>query len=222
MMAAAEQTAGPSAPETPAPLPVTAVKPASGRYFVNTHALSLRKAPDASAALVTILRFKEEVVLMGTADGWGKVRHKQRNIVAWANMRYLQPLAVSQPTPAAPPLTASQTASSASTVTAAQKPADLPAPAASSPPKETASTLSLGRYFVNTIELSVRNGPEISAPRITTLNFKDEVELLETSGGWGKVLDPRRDIVGWSSLRYLQPVTGDGPREVSQHKPAEP
>jgi hypothetical protein len=48
----------------------------------------------------------------------------------------------------------------------------------------------------------------MSAPRIATLNFNDEVELLETSGGWGRVRDVRRNIVGWSYMRYLAAGAG--------------
>jgi len=66
-------------------------------------------------------------------------------------------------------------------------------------------------YFVNIYYLALRDGPNMSAPQIATLNFKDEVELLDTSGGWGKVRDVRRNIVGWSSRRYLVPVTVDHP-----------
>jgi hypothetical protein len=51
----------------------------------------------------------------------------------------------------------------------------------------------------------------MSAPQIATLNFNDEVELLETSGGWGRVRDVRRNIVGWSYMRYFEPVAADGP-----------
>jgi len=51
----------------------------------------------------------------------------------------------------------------------------------------------------------------MSAPQIATLNFHDKVELLETSGGWGRVRDVRRNIVGWSYMRYLVPVTVDHP-----------
>ena len=43
----------------------------------------------------------------------------------------------------------------------------------------------------------------MSAPRIATLNLNDEVELLETSRGWGRVRDVRRNIIGWSYMRYL-------------------
>jgi hypothetical protein len=43
----------------------------------------------------------------------------------------------------------------------------------------------------------------MSAPKIATLNLDDEVELLETSGGWGKIRDVRRNIIGWSYMRYL-------------------
>lgn len=49
----------------------------------------------------------------------------------------------------------------------------------------------------------------MSAPQIDTLNFKDEVELLDTSVGWGRIREVRRDIVGWSNMRYLVPVKAD-------------
>jgi hypothetical protein len=49
----------------------------------------------------------------------------------------------------------------------------------------------------------------MSAPQIATLDFKDEVELLDTSGGWGRIREVRRDIVGWSYIRYLEPVKAD-------------
>jgi hypothetical protein len=58
-------------------------------------------------------------------------------------------------------------------------------------------------HVVKLHSLSLRDGPSKSAPRIATLKFNDEVELLETSGGWGRVRDVRRDIVGWSYMRYL-------------------
>ncbi|MCX5890304.1 MAG: SH3 domain-containing protein [Deltaproteobacteria bacterium] len=59
--------------------------------------------------------------------------------------------------------------------------------------------------------LALRDGPARSAPQIATLNFQDEVELLGTSGGWGRIREVRRDLVGWSNLRYLVPVTADHP-----------
>ena len=58
-------------------------------------------------------------------------------------------------------------------------------------------------YFVNVEGLALRNGADVSAPQIAILNFHDKVELLETSGRWGRVRDVRRNIVGWSSMRYL-------------------
>ena len=30
--------------------------------------------------------------------------------------------------------------------------------------------------------------------------IQDEVELLDTSDGWGRIRKVRRDIVGWSNL----------------------
>jgi hypothetical protein len=66
-------------------------------------------------------------------------------------------------------------------------------------------------YVVNVHYLALRDGPTMSAPQIATLNFHNKVELLETSGGWGRVRDVRRNMVGWSYMRYLVPVTVDHP-----------
>ena len=157
--------------------------------------------------------------------------------------------AVSEQTPAAPPTPASGTASSAITVPVVQaiavpaasetsSPPVVTTPAsspASSPPVVTIPTPSPAsaiaavtkptssppRYFVNNHGLSIRQGPDTSALLIDTLNFKDEVELLDTSGSWGRVRDVRRNIVGWAYMRYLQPLAADGPREVSQHRPSD-
>ena len=80
------------------------------------------------------------------------------------------------------------------------------APEPLSPPELKTPVPSPPLYFVNVYELALRDGPTMSASQIDTLNFKDEVELLDTSGGWGKIREVRRDIVGWSNMRYLVPV----------------
>jgi len=86
-------------------------------------------------------------------------------------------------------------------------------------------------YFVNVSSLALRDGPATGAPQIGTLQFNDEVELLDTSSGWGRVYDLRRNMEGWASLRYLQAVPADRPRSVPKRrapapkepaKPAEP
>ena len=75
-------------------------------------------------------------------------------------------------------------------------------------------------YFGNVSSLALREGPTTSASMITTLNFNDEVELMGTSDGWGNVRDLRRGIVGWASLRYLQPAPADRPRAVPPRRRA--
>jgi hypothetical protein len=65
--------------------------------------------------------------------------------------------------------------------------------------------------LVNIRRLALRDGPNRSAAWLANLKFKDEVELLDTSDGWGKIRELRRDIVGWSNMRYLVPVTADHP-----------
>jgi len=113
------------------------------------------------------------------------------------------PQAPAEQTPAAPPIRPTETAPSAPTAPAAQEPAVLSEPTTPSPTKVTTPTPSPSIYFVNVPYLALRAGPSMSAPRIATLNFHAEVELLETSGGWGRVRDVRRNIVGWSYMRYL-------------------
>ena len=75
-------------------------------------------------------------------------------------------------------------------------------------------------YFVNVSSLALREGPTTAAPQIGTLQFNDEVAILETNSGWARVGDVRRDRVGWASMRYLQPVPADRPRSVPRKRPA--
>jgi hypothetical protein len=113
------------------------------------------------------------------------------------------PQAPAEQTPAAPPIpTTAETAPWAPTTPAAQKPAVISEPTISFPPKETPS---FPIYTVNVEGLALRDGPNMSAPKIATLDLDDEVELLETSGGWGKIRDVQRNTIGWSYMRYLTP-----------------
>jgi len=57
----------------------------------------------------------------------------------------------------------------------------------------------------------------MSASQIDTLNFKDEVELLDTSGGWGRIRKVQSDIVGWSNKRYLVPVKANHQQSIPRH-----
>jgi hypothetical protein len=75
-------------------------------------------------------------------------------------------------------------------------------------------------YFVNVSSLALREGPTTAAPQIGTLNFNDEVEILETSSGWARVGDVSRNRTGWASMRYLQPVPADRPRSVPRKRSA--
>jgi uncharacterized protein YgiM (DUF1202 family) len=76
-------------------------------------------------------------------------------------------------------------------------------------------------YFVNVSSLALREGPTTASPQIGTLQFNDEVEILETNSGWARVGDVRRDRTGWASLRYLQPVPADRPRSAPRKRPAQ-
>lgn len=77
-------------------------------------------------------------------------------------------------------------------------------------------------YFVNVSSLALRDGPTTAAPQIATLYFNDEVELLDTSAGWGRVRDVKRNIVGWAYMKYLQPVPASRPRAVPRKAPPAP
>jgi hypothetical protein len=77
-------------------------------------------------------------------------------------------------------------------------------------------------YFVNISGLALREGPTTAAAQISTLEFNDQVQLMGTSDGWGRVLDVRRNISGWASLRYLQPSPAQKPRYVPRHETPAP
>ena len=88
-----------------------------------------------------------------------------------------------------------------------------PSPVTQAPPPPT--------YFVNESGLALREGPTTAAPQISTLEFNDEVRLMGTSDGWGRVLDVHRNISGWASMRYLQSSPAHRPYSVPRHeKPA--
>ncbi len=86
-------------------------------------------------------------------------------------------------------------------------------------------------YFVSVDGLALRDGPTTAAPQIGTLQFNDEVELMDTSDGWARVFDFRRNRTGWASMRYLQPSPAVRPQPAPRRrapapkeppKPAEP
>ena len=77
-------------------------------------------------------------------------------------------------------------------------------------------------FFVNVSGLALREGPTTAAPQISTLEFNDQVQLMGTSDGWGQVLDVRRNISGWASMRYLQPSPAYRPRSVPRRETPAP
>jgi hypothetical protein len=98
------------------------------------------------------------------------------------------------------------------------EPGPPPPPMVETPPPMTEAPPPL--YFVNVSSLALRDGPSTGAPQIGTLQFNDEVELMDTSAGWARVFDIRRNTTGWASMRYLQPVPADRPRSVPRRRPA--
>jgi hypothetical protein len=104
-----------------------------------------------------------------------------------------------------------ETAPAAPAAPAAKELSGPSEPASPSPPELTIPVPTPPIYFVNVYSLALRKGPTPSAPLIAILSFKDKVELLETSSGWGKIREVRRNIVGWSDKRYLVPMPADLP-----------
>jgi hypothetical protein len=109
------------------------------------------------------------------------------------------------------PATSPPRVETAPTAPAAHELSGPSAPEPLSPPELKTPVPSPPRYIVKAQALALRDGPAVSATQIATLDFKDEVELLDTSGGWGRIREVGRNIVGWSNMRYLVPVTADHP-----------
>ena len=97
-----------------------------------------------------------------------------------------------------------------------------PPPPPPPPMVETPPPPGPPRYFVTVSGLSLRAGPSTSESQIGTLDFNDEVELMDTTDGWARVYDLRRDRTGWASMRYLQPMPADRPRTVPRRKAPAP
>jgi hypothetical protein len=98
-----------------------------------------------------------------------------------------------------------------------------PGPSMPPPPMvETPPPPPPPNYFVTVSGLALREGPTTAAPQVGTLDFNDEVVLLETSSGWARVEDVRRNRTGWASLRYLQPMPANRPQSAPRrrHAPA--
>jgi hypothetical protein len=92
----------------------------------------------------------------------------------------------------------------------------LPPPPMVQPPPPPPPQL----YFVNVSSLALREGPTTASPQVGTLKFNDEVEILETSAGWARVGDLRRERTGWASMRYLQPMPAERARSAPRRRPA--
>ena len=97
-----------------------------------------------------------------------------------------------------------------------------PPPPPPPPMVETPPPPGPPRYFVTVSGLALRAGPSTSESQIGTLDFNDEVELMDTTDGWARVGDVRRNQTGWASMRYLQPVPADRPRSAPRKRAPAP
>jgi uncharacterized protein YgiM (DUF1202 family) len=74
-------------------------------------------------------------------------------------------------------------------------------------------------YYVNVGSLALRTGPSTASRIIATLGFNDQVEILGMgAGGWAKVRDAQRGIIGWVAARYLEGFPVPVPRRVPAKK----
>jgi uncharacterized protein YgiM (DUF1202 family) len=190
----------------PSPPFATGASPALPTYYANIAGLPLRKGPTTSDPEISTLQFNDEVHLLETKDGWGRVLDVSRNIEGWTAMHYLQPspaqwprqlLRQERPAPKRPAL----------------KPSGNPPQTSGAPVSKTAEMPPPAPiYYANIAGLPLRKGPTTSDREISTLQFNDEVQLLEIKDGWGRVLDVSRNIEGWAAMRYLQPNRAQWPR----------
>jgi hypothetical protein len=93
-----------------------------------------------------------------------------------------------------------------------------PPPPPPPPMVETPPPPSPPHYFVTVSGLALREGPTTAATQIGTLEFNDEVVVMNTSGGWAQVMVPRWNRTGWASMRYLQPMPGNRPQPVPRRR----
>jgi hypothetical protein len=95
-------------------------------------------------------------------------------------------------------------------------PPPMPPPMVETPPPPP----SPPHYFVTVSGLALREGPTTAARQVGTLEFNDEVMVMETSSGWARVEDPSRNRTGWASMRYLQPMPASRPQHVPRRRSA--
>jgi uncharacterized protein YgiM (DUF1202 family) len=188
-------------PPQPSEAPISkaaGTTPSPPIYYANIAGLPLRKEPTMSAPEIATLQFNDEVQLLETRDGWGRVLDFSRNIEGWTAMSYLQPGPAQWPRQ----------------LTQEERPAPQPPGSPSKFSEAPASkTARPPIYYANINGLPLRKEPATSAPKISILEFNDEVQLLETKDDWGRVLDMRRDIEGWAAMRYLQSSPAQWPRQ---------
>ena len=84
-------------------------------------------------------------------------------------------------------------------------------------------------YFVTVSGLALREGPTTAAPQIGTLDFNNEVQILETTDGWARVLEVGRVGPAGPPCATCSPcrLTGRGPcpgagRRLPRNRPLPP
>lgn len=143
---------------------------------VNTDKLNVRTKANANAPSVNKLAVgtRLEILEQLTVDDvtWGRIEE------GWVNMKFVT-------------LDGDET----------EVPEVTEAPEATEPETTNQSTASTGSGKMGTItaeSLNVRKGPGTKYDSVGKVKKGDRVEILETSGNWGKTAD------GWISLKYVK------------------
>jgi len=74
-------------------------------------------------------------------------------------------------------------------------------------------------YYVNTNRLPLRDKPKPNANVVTTLSFRDAVEMLGVgASGWAQIRDLRSSAVGYVDPRYLSSTPPGSPKSSSRRR----
>lgn len=155
---------------TKAPAKPAAAKPEVARatkYYVTAGSLNIRKEPNTSSAVVTIVKKDEAVTLFEKKDKWGKVKTASGKS-GWASLSFLTTKIPAKPAVPAAPVTAN--------------------PPVSAPGKNYVVVKQNGT--------NIRNGPASSYSILTSEKAGATLEKISVDNGWIKV-KTKSGKTGW-------------------------
>ena len=141
------------------------------RVTVTADELKIRSEGSTDGKVLGVYKKGDTVTVTETKDGWGKTDK------GWISMDYVT------------------TASSGSTSNSSGS--NNSSTSSGTTIQSNGSTTVLSKGIVTTGELNVRSKPSSQGDKITTLKYGARVEILETSGNWG------RTSKGWIHMNYI-------------------